>query len=106
MKTHSCNYDENKLDKLVEAMNEHNVELAELRIITKQNSEILANHAVLLSKLVDNSSKNTKDLEYHIKRTDILQSYVTKMMFAVVGLSGAASVYFGPNLLKWILAVI
>jgi len=106
MKPTSCMYDSEKLDKIVDAVHTQNVDLSELKVITKQNSEILHAHAQLLTKLAENSTKNTIDLEYHIKRTNILESYVTKMIYVLVGLAGAASVQFGPSLFKLITSML
>ncbi len=90
---------EEVLSDLHKLIYEHNSLLHELKIISKQNSDLLKKHDESLDELVILTSKNTNDLKYHIKRTDILQNRQHITMLLLSAGIGALFIKFGPGIL-------
>lgn len=71
---------DNKIDTVIEVNNEQNLTLKGLSVLRETDS---------------------KNLEIHIKRTNILESKLNKIVLVLVLGLGAAAYHFGPALLRF-----
>lgn len=67
------------------------------KILEKQNEMLIQ-----LTRLASTVEENTRDIKYHIKRTDILEGRMQKIIYFLLLGAGSSAALFGKPVMQWL----
>jgi hypothetical protein len=67
---------------------------------TMKNNDTMTEILIQLTKLNASVDENTRDLKYHIKRTDLLEKKTNYITYLLLIGAGASAPSFVPSILK------